>query len=167
MSCRYSLACLLLLPAAFCQAALEVIADHGGSPAAPYYEMLEGQAPGPSGQISLPRQVTTADMLPVRSERLTPGLVEPKAIRLLGLATPLFLVGDDAMSLEWLAQRQPALKKLGAIGWAVNVTDNTGLQRLREAAGGLAVLPIHGDDLASRIPLRHYPVLITASSVEQ
>jgi integrating conjugative element protein (TIGR03765 family) len=57
--------------------------------------------------------------------------------------------------------------KLGAIGWAVNVADAQGLRRLRDAAGGLAVLPIHGDDLAGRIPLKHYPVLITATSVEQ
>lgn len=167
MNIRFPLACLFILPATFCQAALEVIADHGGKPAAPYYEILEGQAPEPPAQITLPTQVTTADMLPIQSQRLTPGIVEPRAIRLLGLATPLFLVGDDPASLQWLAQRQPVLMRLGAIGWAVNVADATGLQRLREAAGGLAVLPIHGDDLAGRIPLQHYPVLITPTSIEQ
>lgn len=167
MNIRIPLACLFLLPATFCEAALEVIADHGGKPAAPYYKLLEGQAPEPPAQIIIPLQVTTADMLPVRSQRLTPGVVEPRAIRLLGLATPLFLVGDDSASLQWLAQRQPALMQLGAIGWAVNVADAQGLQRLRDAADGLAVLPIHGDDLAGRIPLQHYPVLITATSIEQ
>ena len=101
------------------------------------------------------------------SPGLTPGLVKSRAIRLVGLISPLFLVGDDPLSLEWLARHQPRLQRLGAIGWAVNVADREGLERLRQAAGGLAVLPIPGDDLASRLPLQHYPALITASRIEQ
>lgn len=148
-------------------AALEVIADHGGIPAAPYYQILEGEPPEPLPPVTLPKHVTTVDMLPVASPGLTPGLIEPRPVKLLGLATPLFLVGDDQASLRWIQQHQASLKRIGAIGWVVNVADEAGLRRLREAAGGLAVLPIRGDDLASRIPLQHYPVLITATSIEQ
>lgn len=125
--------------------------------------------PPPPPTPPLPRAtaVTTADMLPVISPGLTPGPVKSRAIRLVGLISPLFLVGDDPLSLEWLARHQPRLQRLGAIGWAVNVADREGLERLRQAADGLAVLPIPGDDLASRLPLQHYPALITASRIEQ
>lgn len=128
---------------------------------------LPAQPPPPTPVLPRATAVTTADMLPVVSPSLTPGLVKSRAIRLVGLISPLFLVGDDPLSLEWLARHQPRLQRLGAIGWAVNIADREGLERLRQAAGGLAVLPIPGDDLASRLPLQHYPALITASRIEQ
>lgn len=128
---------------------------------------LPAQPPPPTPALPRATAVTTADMLPVVSPGLTPGLVKSRAIRLVGLISPLFLVGDDPLSLEWLARHQPRLQRLGAIGWAVNIADREGLERLRQAAGGLAVLPIPGDDLASRLPLQHYPALITASRIEQ
>lgn len=128
---------------------------------------LPAQASPPAQALPRATAITTADMLPVISPGLTPGLVKSRAIRLVGLISPLFLVGDDPLSLEWLARHQPHLQRLGAIGWAVNVADREGLERLRQAAGGLAVLPIPGDDLASRLPLQHYPALITASRIEQ
>lgn len=128
---------------------------------------LPAQPPPPTPALPRATAITTADMLPVISPGLTPGLVKSRAIRLVGLISPLFLVGDDPLSLEWLARHQPRLQRLGAIGWAVNIADREGLERLRQAAGGLAVLPIPGDDLASRLPLQHYPALITASRIEQ
>ena len=128
---------------------------------------LPAQPPPPTPVLPRATAVTTADMLPVVSPGLTPGPVKSRAIRLVGLIRPLFLVGNDPLSLEWLARHQPHLQRLGAIGWAVNVADREGLERLRQAAGGLAVLPIPGDDLASRLPLLHYPALITASRIEQ
>ncbi|MDD2052758.1 integrating conjugative element protein [Pseudomonas putida] len=128
---------------------------------------LPAQPPPPTPGLPRATAITTADMLPVVSPGLTPGLVKSRAIRLVGLISPLFLVGDDLLSLEWLARHQPHLQRLGAIGWAVNVADREGLERLRQAAGGLAVLPIPGDDLASRLTLQHYPALITASRIEQ
>ena len=128
---------------------------------------LPAQPTPPTPALPRATAVTTADMLPVVSPSLTPGLVKSRAIRLVGLISPLFLVGDDPLSLEWLARHQPRLQRLGAIGWAVNIADREGLERLRQAAGGLAVLPIPGDDLASRLPLQHYPALITASRIEQ
>lgn len=128
---------------------------------------LPAQTPPPAQALPRATAITTADMLPVISPGLTPGLVKSRAIRLVGLISPLFLVGDDPLSLEWLARHQPRLQRLGAIGWAVNVADREGMERLRQAAGGLAVLPIPGGDLASRLPLQHYPALITASRIEQ
>lgn len=110
--------------------------------------------------------VTEAAMLPVLSERLSPGPVAARSLNIPGLL-PFFLVGDDPLSLAWLGQRLKALRDLGAVGLAVQVADAEALRRIRAAAPSLNIQPVSGDDLALRLRLQHYPVLITATAVEQ
>ncbi|MBF3324750.1 integrating conjugative element protein, partial [Pseudomonas aeruginosa] len=55
----------------------------------------------------------------------------------------------------------------GAVGLVVNVETVQGLARLRALVPGVALAPVAGDDLAERLALRHYPVLITATGIEQ
>lgn len=105
-------------------------------------------------------------MLPVTSPSLSPGKLTPRSLELPGLPR-LFLVGDDPYSLAWLTQRRAALQQIGAVGLAVEVADAAALQRLRAAASGLTILPISGEDIARRLGLQHYPVLITGSALEQ
>lgn len=105
-------------------------------------------------------------VLPVHSARLTPGEVPRRALDLPGMV-PLFLVGADTASLAWLVQRAPALKRLGANGLAVEVADAAALQRIQAIAPGLAIWPVNGDDIAERLELDHYPVLITPTGLEQ
>lgn len=105
-------------------------------------------------------------VLPVHSARLTPGEVPRRALDLPGMV-PLFLVGADAASLAWLEQHAPALKRLGANGLAVEVADAAALQHIQAVAPGLAIWPVSGDDIAERLELEHYPVLITPTGLEQ
>ncbi|WP_338524000.1 integrating conjugative element protein [Pseudomonas batumici] len=107
-----------------------------------------------------------ADFLPIRSPSLRPGPVEPRAINLPGI-TALFLIGDDPRSHAWLQQRLPDLQRLGAVGLVVNVESMAALQALRNRAPGLSLNPVPGDDLAARLALTRYPVLITATAIEQ
>jgi len=104
-------------------------------------------------------------MLPVRSARLSPGEEPRRVIRAPGLS-PLFLVGDDDRSRTWLRQRHQTLRELRAVGLVVNVTTPDALSALRRLAPGLMLSPASGDDLAQRLGLRHYPVLITATGIE-
>ena len=53
------------------------------------------------------------------------------------------------------------------IGLVVNVETVQGLARLRALVPGVPLAPVSGDDLAERLGLRHYPVLITATGIEQ
>ncbi|MHC8334098.1 integrating conjugative element protein [Pseudomonas sp. LB3P25] len=106
------------------------------------------------------------DMLPVRSTLLTPGAVERRILSATGLPA-FFLIGDDARSRTWLKQRLAALIKLNAVGLVVNVESKVALDNLRQVATGLTLTPVSADDLAQRLNLKHYPVLITASSLEQ
>jgi integrating conjugative element protein (TIGR03765 family) len=81
--------------------------------------------------------------------------------------TPLFLVGQDPASLKWLAQHAQSLQDLGASGLAVEVADAQALRRIQAAAPGLDIWPVSGDDIAERLELQHYPVLITPTGLEQ
>ena len=151
---------------------LIVVEDHGGTSALPYYQALNPQdsgeakpsAPSPAPRVSSPADAEAA-MLPVRSARLSPGDEPRRVIRAPGL-TPLFLVGDDDRSRAWLRQRRSALQGLQAVGLVVNVASPDALAALRRLAPGLTLSPVSGDDLALRLGIRHYPVLITATSIE-
>ncbi|AUF96904.1 integrating conjugative element protein [Pseudomonas sp. 02C 26] len=115
---------------------------------------------------SSPAPSTLNWVLPVRSARLLPGIVPPRALSLPSM-TPLFLVGQDAASLEWLSRRAQALQELGANGLAVEVDDARALRRIQTTAPGLNIWPVSGDDIAERLELDHYPVLITPTGLEQ
>jgi integrating conjugative element protein (TIGR03765 family) len=154
---------------------LTVVQDLGGASALPYYHALNlqpdagGQSqahPMPNPPLAPTDRHSEADLLPVRSVRLRPGRVTPRVIRASGL-TPIFLIGDDARSRSWLLQRIDTLRALNAVGFVVNVESEERLQSLRQLAQGLTLAPTTGDDLAQRLDLRHYPVLITATGIEQ
>lgn len=163
---------LLWLPVLAQADALIIVDDRGGASALPYYEALNLQ---PRAEVSAPRlemprppagAVNEASMLPVRSLRLSPGVVARRVIEAPGLP-PFFLVGDDQRSRAWLQQRAPRLRELGAVGLIVNVSSAESLARLRALVPELPLSPVAGDDLAERLGLRHYPVLITATGLEQ
>ncbi|MFI8746570.1 integrating conjugative element protein [Pseudomonas sp. NPDC077186] len=163
---------LLWLPVLAQADALIIVDDRGGASALPYYEALNLQ---PRAEVSAPRiemprppagVVNEASMLPVRSVRLSPGKVARRTIEAPGLPA-FFLVGDDQRSRAWLRQRAPRLRELGAVGLVVNISSAESLDALRALVPGLRLSPVAGDDLAERLGLRHYPVLITATGLEQ
>ena len=151
---------------------LIVVEDKGGTSALPYYRALNPQdtqpgqpaTPQPVSRIGSPAEAEAA-MLPVRSARLTPGDEPRRVIRAPGL-TPLFLVGDDDRSRAWLKQRRMELQAQRAVGLVVNVATPEALAALRRLAPGLVLSPASGDDLAHRLGIKHYPVLITATGIE-
>jgi integrating conjugative element protein (TIGR03765 family) len=161
---------ILTLPTLAC-AELIVVEDLGGTSSLPYYRALNLLPDTePSPLQSLPpvpvKSYGEADMLPVKSERLNPGKVESRALNAPGLQ-PLFLVGDDPLSRDWLSTRGEILRELNAVGLVVNVETVESLQALRQLAPGLEIAPTSGDQLAEMIGLKHYPVLITSTGLEQ
>lgn len=105
--------------------------------------------------------------LPVKTPSLSPGNVVSRRIDRPYLDRPVFMVGSDPLSMRWLSQHQAQLKRLQAIGLAVNVETQAQLQQLQNVAGGLEIHPLAGDAMAAQLALQHYPVLITASRIEQ
>ncbi|QEA38633.1 integrating conjugative element protein [Pistricoccus aurantiacus] len=153
---------------------LSVVADHGGEPARPYFVAIngagvdeqEGYSPQVGAQYPTQRH-GEQDMLPLESDRLTPGRVESRSIELPGGFTPIFLIGDDDLSHQWLVQRGDILREMNAVGLVVQVQDIASLKALRAETQGLELRPVSGDGLADRLGLQHYPVLISRRGIEQ
>lgn len=152
---------------------LIVVDDRGGVSALPYYEALNLLPHGSSVQrppIPIPQIPPSVDaeaqMLPVRSAKLSPGNVTRRIIEAPGLQ-PFFLIGDDEVSHVWLRRHVASLRERNAAGLVVNVETTQGMERLRALAPGLQLWPVSADDLADRLGLRHYPALITATGIEQ
>ncbi|EMP4081968.1 integrating conjugative element protein [Salmonella enterica] len=107
-------------------AALNVIADLGGESTAPFFDAINNEnneftPPRPLTAESVPAPADISDMLPVTTPEMSAGKVVSRELHLAGM-TPVFLVGDDPLSRDWLTLRHDELKRLHATGLVVNVT---------------------------------------------
>jgi integrating conjugative element protein (TIGR03765 family) len=155
---------LVLSSSAFAQP--EVIADFGGretefpKKSKIKLQLLERKA--------LVKNVTLAkvpDHFPVRSA-LTVGIVE-QVRHSHHVARPIFIVGVDSLSIEWLVANKAHLKSIGAQGIVTNVSSQEDMDFLRERALGLTLSAVPVDDIASIYGIHHYPVLIDKEDVKQ
>ncbi|TKV13924.1 integrating conjugative element protein [Citrobacter sp. wls619] len=152
-------------------AALTVVADLGGESSTALFESIS-----PAPEMPVPDAPTASSsaqpvplneaVFPVVSHSLHPGTVTPRPLSLPGM-TPLFLIGDDPQSLRWLSQRRAELKSLNATGLVVSVGSQARFEALQQQAPGIILLPASGDDLAARLQLDTYPVLITDAGLSQ
>lgn len=162
------------LPALAAESCLIVVHDGGGVSALTYYRALSLKAREPPRTATTPavesplppnRRYREADFLPVRSTRLMPGTVTRREINVPGLR-PIFLIGDDSRSRAWLRTNARKFQTLRAVGFVVQVESEEALQSLRRLVPDLTLVPASGDDIAQRLAIEHYPVLITATAIE-
>lgn len=146
-----------------------LVIQQGGVSALRYYDSLSVDSGEkavkrlPDIRLQKPEQFSA---FPVISQ-LTPGSVQPRTLSASGLVQPIFMIGYDKFSAQWLSERSSILKQLNALGLVVNVPSAAAMAALQAIAPELILQPIPGDDLAKHIGLEHYPVLITKTSIEQ
>jgi len=134
-----SLVCLGAVAQA--QAELKVIGDFGGESAVRFYEALQpDESMVQAYPNSVPSTLTEADILPVISHRMTPGQIQPVRMNLPGML-PIFLIGTDNLSKNWLHANYNYLKKIGAMGLVVSVKTTNELSELRQLAPDLTLMP--------------------------
>lgn len=164
---KHCLILLVFLSAQVCAQRLTLIYDAGDSlPIDPYLpNPVEVSNPGevdrPGGSVDV------SSLFPITSPSLSPGMVETRAFDIPYLQTPIFVIGYDPMSLEWLGKAAPQLLKLGAIGMVVSVDDEKQLHEIRNLAGSLRLVPVSGEALSQFLGISHYPVLISKQGIEQ
>lgn len=149
----------------------QVIYDSGLTwPLAPFMAIFDEDFAGQSAEPppKLPSGVTLEALLPIRTPEMRPGTVRPRTLQGPPTATrPLFLIGVDAGSLEWLETHRETLIELGAVGMLIEAESVAEVQQVAARTEGLEVLPASGSELARALGLRHYPVLISARGIEQ
>lgn len=145
-------------------AELNVLADLGGQSTQAIFDAVNRQD-SPAVALSPPGQGEPA-MLPVTTPEMSPGAVSPRGLQLPGIGA-LFIVGDDDFSRTWLRHNVQRLAALRAVGLVVNVDSQDALEGLRSMASGMTLAPASGSDLARRLQLTHYPVLITDGGLTQ
>lgn len=118
-------------------------------------------APDADNQLQTPEDIR----LPVKSKIQT-GVVERHYASAVNLASPLFVIGDDAVSREWLITHASQLKTLNALGFVTNINSKTHLQQLEEIAG-VPLLPVNVDDLSELLQATHYPYAFESGVVWQ
>ncbi len=117
---------------------------------------------------------TLGNLLPIRSPGLVVGdtadsQLSPEALARLaqGNPRPFFLIGSDAVSVQWLATHHDTLRALGAVGMLVQADTEADVRRVAEVAQDLSVTLGSGSDLATALGIHHYPVLITRDGIRQ
>ena len=105
-------------------------------------------------------------LFPIHTPELSPGEVIAKPTQLL-LPQPLFIIGCDALSRQWLSQFSGRLQQMGAVGLVVEAETLADYQAMVAIAPDIRLSPAPASQLAQQLALRHYPVLISASRIEQ
>ena len=115
-----------------------------------------------------------SNLLPLRSPGLEVGdtadsPLNPEVLTRLaqGNPRPFFLIGSDAVSLQWLAYQRDTLRRLGAVGMLVQADTEADVRRVADVAQGLSITLGSGSDLAAALGIDRYPVLITADGIRQ
>lgn len=157
----------LLASSFFVHAELNVVADLGGKDTASFFDGINRQDNNESNNTenrTWQGQPGEGAMLPVLTPELTVGIEASRALSLPGIGA-LFLVGDDPVSRSWLQMNAAKLSQMQAVGLIVNVTDMAAVHSLRSLVPDVQMAPASGGELARRLQLRHYPALITETSV--
>ena len=115
-----------------------------------------------------------SNLLPLHSPGLEVGdsadsLLNPEVLTRLaqGNPRPFFLIGSDAVSLQWLAYHRDTLRSLGAVGMLVQADTAADVRRVADVAQGLSITLGSGSDLAAALGIDRYPVLITPDGIRQ
>jgi len=113
------------------------------------------------------KPITVFNPLPIETPNLSPGIVKKRPIEQPYLTNPIFLIGSDQLSYNWLAKNKELLMRINAIGMLVNVETMKELKYVSQLAKGLKIIPAPAIDLAKQLGLRRYPVLISKQFIEQ
>ena len=97
---------------------------------------------------------------------ITPGAVETRKISESMPIQPMYLVGTDELSINWVNKYKKTLQAIHARGYLINVKDHDDYENFVKKTG-LNLAPISGDLIVQHYHLTHYPVLITNKMIEQ
>ncbi len=150
---------------------LTVIYDSGDTLSiAPYKKRVQPDTRPQTTIKPIPKQSSRIDLapnFPVTTPQLSPKVVAPRPISLPHLQTPIFIIGSDAFSRQWLQERKDELISVGAVGLLVEAENREALRSIQVLGDGLHITAVPGQDIAQQLGIKHYPVLISRTAIEQ
>ncbi|MGE0116212.1 MAG: PFL_4695 family integrating conjugative element protein [Steroidobacteraceae bacterium] len=105
--------------------------------------------------------------VPIRTSNMLPARFESKDAYFANLISPIFIVGADPNSLQWLRVWRDTLARVGAIGWVVQAENAQDLRAIADAGHGLRMMTMSGESIPGVFGVATYPVLISSRSIEQ
>jgi len=163
-----------MLTAPLSEAAPVVIYDAGGEPLAPILNHLfedeaDTNSKPPIQSAQAAQQHSVPFELPIKTPEMSPRRVTPRAISQPYMTRPLFLIGTDRLSQQWLIQNRMKLSELNAAGMVIQADTLEDLQAIARISNGynLQIMPASASDIAHQLNLKHYPVLIWKNGIEQ
>jgi len=167
LRCAPRLVVLCATAAASASCIAGVMSIHEGGPTVPigqYLAALFAQEPGPS-QSAAPAEAGALPLtFPIATESMRPGrLQSPLRLRTAGwLVAPMFILGDDPQSRQWLTANRDKLRRLGASGLVINVASIEAFRSLRAIAAEVPMAPGSIEELARQAGLSVYPLFVSA-----
>lgn len=149
---------------------LIILEDRGGVPLDHYLSQKAKTEYGSlSGVAPLPGQNLINEHFPVVTNLMTVGTVtdeEAAHIKEQFVERPLFIIGFDDVSINWLQANQNYLAGKRAVGLVVNIETKNQMVLLRQLAGNEIVLTaIPGNEMARALNIRHYPFYMDEDGV--
>src|SRR5699024_1903282 len=135
----------------------------GGKSIEPYFESIQYMG---DELPDTPMIESYEYSFPVQSA-IKPGVIEKERVVSLSALQPLFLIGNDDFSKEWLVENKRYLFDINAIVFVVNVERQEHFEHLKTLALEVTLIPIPADDLADRLNITAYPVIITENRIFQ
>lgn len=103
--------------------------------------------------------------LPVTS-KATVGTVSKRKLELVNFSYCMFIIGDDAVSHQWLKDHTRELEEKNALGFITNIDSSYNLQELQQLTKA-PLLPANVDDLLTIFKESHYPLIFCEGELWQ
>lgn len=114
---------------------------------------------------SLKLQETLDARLPAES-KAQPGPVTKQKLAFVNFSNPIFIIGDDHLSRQWLKDHAKELEKIKAIGFITNINDRNHLKEFQGLTKA-PLLPANVDDLLDLFHESHYPLMLVGGEIWQ
>ncbi|POP51567.1 integrating conjugative element protein [Zhongshania marina] len=149
---------------------LTVLTDRGGTAVSTYYYSKEQANSDTEQHLSIPRSGYMKGIFPIRTTLMSPGEVGademPNLPPAYQINTPMFIIGDDPVSLQWLQDNSEFLESKRAVGVVVNIETPERMNEIRKMVSTkvpISVAP--GDDIARTLGIKHYPFYVDRDGV--
>ena len=137
-----------------------VIKDQGGQSIQSYL---------PSKKSSPKYGSKKRSIFPVNTPNMSPGKVnedEANQINYRMSPRPMFIIGYDPVSINWLKANRNFLENKRAIGLVVNVANQQQMQELQDIVGAKIMMqPTSGERLSEHLNIKHYPFYMDQDGV--